>query len=391
MATSPAELIYNLLTHAGQQGINHISKRADKAAGLNAPPALPQMPAFAPPPFPTMGAPGIPAIPTMQAMPVYVPMAMGAGVAAATPEAEKPSKPAKKTHDETTDSRDVVEGSYSDQVADGIACLACTRGHLNGLLAAIESATKAVDAGDVAETRRSTALAALEEARVADDSDAIQKQTAIIHEAEETIAHAERTSRQQYAMAAAEIDAMVAIDWAPDKLEASPPQDVAIIESVRECVMDIRAKIPTPEAISLALGSAKENVRFALSPEFTERDKAEIEARLRIIDKQGNALERGVLLEADDADSEAAATALRKARHTLDDAKAHDKLYTVGTHKQTIKDLEKAAIALTPTPDADQLDAVGQLCQSCSDTFYQAYFLLDPKKTPTPRKTEGTR
>lgn len=333
MPNSPAEVLYDFISHLGQQGASHIGKRMDRAAGIMPPPAF-QVPAFSPPPFP--GIAPMPQVPAMAPMPAWAPTAVGAGVGGAVATAEKaPATTPTPVKPDAEDEQDIVEGSYSDQVADGIACLACTRGHLNGLLAAIESATKAVDAGD------------------------------------------ERKARQQYAMAAAEIDAMTAIDWSPDKLEASPPEDVAIIESVRDCVMDIRAQIPTPEAIGLALGSAKENARFATSPQFTARDKAEIEARLRIIDKEGNALERGILLESDDTDAAEAATALREARHTLDDAKAHDTLYAVATHKQTIRDLETAAIALTPLPTTDQLKAVGTLCQSCSDTFYQAYFLHD--------------
>lgn len=337
MASSPAELLYDFISHLSQQGAAHIGKRMDKAAGLQ-PPQPYQMPPFQPPPFPAM--PTMPGMAPMASIPALVPataMATGAVVAADT----------KKSPEATTDTRDAVTGSYSDQVAQGIACLACTRGHLNGTLAAIESAQKAMAAGD------------------------------------------DQAARKHYAMAAAEIDAMVTIDWAPEKLAMTPEADVAIIESVRDCVMEIRHKIPTPEAISLALGSAKENVRFAISPNFTDRDKAEIEERLRIIDKQGNALERGALLDVDDAESEQAATALRNARHTLDDAKAHDALYAVKTHKRTVKDLEAAAIALTPTPDADHLDAVGQLCQSCSDVFYQAYFLRGgteaiPTRSETP-------
>lgn len=338
MASSPAEVLYDFLSNLGQHTANHIGKRMDKAAGLQ--PSAPtgfQPPPFQPPPFqpgalPTV-ATAIPTMPGIPMVPAWTPMAMGAGAVAggAAAVAEKPAEE-KPAPTETADARDHVEGSYSNQIADGIACLACTRGHLNGLLVAIEEAQKATEAGD-------------------DDS-----------------------ARKHYAMAAAEIDAMVAIDWAPDKLAATRKEDVAVIEAIRDCVTEIREQLPTPEGASLALGVAKENVRFAVSPQFTDRDKAEMQERLRIIDREGNGMERGALLELDGAEAEVAQTELRKARHVLDGAQADGSLYQVKIQKATLKHLEAAAVALTPAPNPDQVKGVAELCQSCSDTFYGAYF-----------------
>lgn len=316
--SSPAEVLWNFLGHLSQTTAQHVGKRLDRAAG------------FQPAPPPWAAGPNTPG-PQWAPMPAPpVPPVLAAGVSGGTGAmvATLPPSP-------WADPRDAVTGSYSDQVAQGVACLACTRGHLNGLLAAVEQAQAAIEAGQ--------------------DEDA----------------------RKYYARAAAEIDAMMVIDWAPEKLAATPPDEVAVIEAIRACVTEIRAQIPTPKGLGLALGSATENVRFAVSPTVTDRDRAEIEARLRIIDKEGNALERGPLLEVEGPEAEDAATALREARHTLDRAKSQGALYAVATHKQTVQDLEAAAVALTPAPDADQLAALGTLCQSCSETFYEAYFRTD--------------
>lgn len=308
--SSPAEALWNFMNQLGQSTAGHIGRRMDNAAGLTPPaPYQPppfQPPAYQPPPYqpPVYAAPAVATAPT----PVTTPA---------------------PTHQDT---RDTVEGSYADQVADGVACLSCTRGHLNGLMAAVEKAQKAVETGR--------------------DEDA----------------------RKHWAMAAAEIDAMVAIDWSPEKLKATPPEEVAVIEAVRECVTEIRSQIPTPIETARALGSAKENVRFAVSPTFTERDQAEIEARLQIIDHDGNSLERGALLDVDHGEATRANRALREARHLIDRAQTQGTLYDVGTHKAIVKELEKASAALTPLPTPEQVDAVGTLCQSCSDTFYEAYF-----------------
>ena len=338
MAGSPAEVLYDFLSHLGQHTASHIGKRMDKAAGIA--PAAPtafQPPPFQPPPFqpgamPTVGA-AMPAIPGIPMVPARTPMALGAGAmtGGAVAVAEKPPE-GKPEASEPEDARDRVDGSYSDQIAEGVACLACTRGHLNGMLVAIEAAQKATDAGD------------------------------------------DEGARKHYAMAAAEIDAMVAIDWAPDKLAATPKEDVEVIESIRECITEIREQIATPEEASLALGVAKENVRFAVSPKFTERDKAEMQERLRIIDRTGNGMERGALLEQDGPEAEVASTELREARHVLDAAQKDGSIYKVSIQKETLKHLEAAAVALTPAPNPDQVKGVAELCQSCSDTFYGAYF-----------------
>lgn len=323
MAGSLTEVFYELISHTGKTAVTHIGKRFDKAAGVESAPAWGAMPPMPP----------LPAMPPMAVLPV----ASGATFAAWPPmsPAPVPTVPVPGSTSEGSppvDARDAVRGSYADQVAEGVACLACTKGHLTGVLAATEKARTALNQGNPEEARR------------------------------------------QWAMAASEIDAMVAIDWSPGKLAASPPEDVEVIESIRACVTTIREQIPVPEGLGLALGSAKENVRFAVSPAFTERDRAEIETRIKIIDYEGNSLERGELLESDSEATEEAASAMREARHVLDRAKTAGTLYQSRTHRETVLQLEKAAVALTPVPEPDQLDALLTICQSCTDQFYRAYF-----------------
>lgn len=318
MATSPAEALWDFVTHLGQNTANHLGKRMDKAAGLT--PLTYQPPTFNPPPFPAGSA--VPGLPTVPTMPPWAPVVAGTSTSSLSTSSAA-----------TPDPRDHVEGSYSGQVAQGIACLACTRGHISGVLAAIDEAQEAVKAGD------------------------------------------DMRARRKYAMAAAEIDAMIAIDWSPDKLASTPKEDVAVIEAVRDCITEIREQLPTPHGAALALGSAKENVRFAVSPQFTDRDRAEIEARIKIIDREGNGMERGALLDGPGGmDAETASKELRRARHALDDAQRDGSLYSAQTHKNAVAHLEAAAVALTPSPTAQQLAALNELCQSCSDTFYDAYF-----------------
>lgn len=325
-----SEVFFEVIGHAMKRGVDHVGSRMDKAAGIG-PTTAYQPPAFQPPPMPTL--PTIPGMSTLPTLPAYVPVTYAGTALGAVAASEQPA-PAKET---APDPRDEVHGSYSDQVAQGIACLACTDGHMNGLLSAVEDAQIAVQSGDEIEARR------------------------------------------QWANIAAEIDAMVAIDWSPDKLAATPPEDVAVIESIRGCIAEIREAVPTPEKAGLALGSAKENARFAVSPHFTDRDRAEIETRLRIIGKNGNGMERGDLLDTQSESAVKAADALRKARHVIDQAHADNTLYAPETHKEVRHHLEQAAIALTPTPTEDQLNAVAQLCQSCAETFYAAYF--DPERS----------
>ena len=107
-----------------------------------------------------------------------------------------------------------------------------------------------------------------------------------------------------------------------------------------------------------------------------------METRVKIVDREGNDLERGVLLDRDDDDATVASKALRDARHVVDRAQTDGTIYEGTTQKNLVKQLQRASAALTPLPTTQQVDAVSALCQSCSDTFYAAYFpmMRDRKK-----------
>lgn len=211
-----------------------------------------------------------------------------------------------------------------------MACLNCTRGHLATAQTALAQAREAVARGD--------------------------------HE----------TARAHWVVAAAEIDAMVALDWAPEKLVATPADDRIIIDAIRPCVEQVRQALPTPPSVATALGAAVVAKRFTNAPRVTARDRAEMAARLQLIDAQGNYAERVLLVTATDPAAQQAAAALRAGRHVLDRAHmagAWDQPETWGAAAQHF---QQAATALTPVPDPEQAQAVATTCAACTADFYGA-------------------
>lgn len=300
------ESLWDFLNNLGKEATTHLRKRADKAAGLT-PDGMPSMPT-------------LPAMPAMPSMPVMVMPTLG-GAAAGAAMAPVPGTKAQPT-----------SGSYSDQVADGVACLSCTRGHLVNAQTAAKKAVQAIDANDPEEARR------------------------------------------QWALVAAEYDALTAYDWAPEKLAQTPEKDLKIVHAVEGCVTTAREMVSTPYEAGLAAGSAAESQRFAMSRTFTERDAAEIIARHMEIDSAGNYLERSALSKDTSVQAKEAKTALREARHTLDRAKAQDKLYDPDIWAEAQAQFEAAAVALTEVPTRDQALALADQCTECATIFYSQYF-----------------
>lgn len=299
--STPINVLWDLVGHAGRTTITHVGKRLDRAAGLDHPPTPPVMPGppvFQPPTFSGPPPTLVPPMPTAQA-----------------------------TRAEPTGT------SYSDQVAQGVACLNCTRGHMATAKMALEQAQQAAAAGDTDGARRG------------------------------------------WAVAAAELDAMVAIDWSAEKLANTPAEDRAVIEAIRPCVQRVRDRLPTPAPVALAYGSAEEAKRFASSTRFTERDAAEIEVRLQTMDEQGNYAERAVLDPADPA-HQAAATALREGRHVIDAAVASGAVYDVQTLALARQYFEAAAIAATPAPGANAAADAARQCTACLEQFHAEFFGL---------------
>lgn len=300
------ESLWDFLNNLGKEATTHLRKRADKAAGLM-PDGMPTMP-------------GLPAMPPMPSMPVMMMPAMGGAGAGAV----MPQMPGRQTQP--------VSGSYSDQVADGVACLSCTRGHLVNAQTAAKKALQALDADDPEEARR------------------------------------------QWALVAAEYDALTAYDWAPEKLAQTPEKDLKVVRAVEGCVTTARGMVGTPYEAGLAAGSAAENQRFAISRKFTERDAAEIVVRHKEIDSAGNYLERSALARDTSPDAKEAKNSLREARHTLDRAKAQEKLYDPDIWAEAQAQFEAAAAALTTTPTREQAQALAAQCTECATVFYGQYF-----------------
>lgn len=313
------DIIETLVGHTVNWAFGRAVRKADQVLGLSPPPALAPLPGL-PPLSALPSSDAIPAIPALSPSPGLSPLEPGG------PSAERPDR------DGADDPRDAVSGSYADQIPVGVACLACTRGHLSGLLAAVEAARNASLQGD------------------------------------------DQMATRQWALAASEIDAMRAIDWHPDKLAATDPADVTVILAIQDQVEAIRRQIPTPERAGLVLGSAKENKRFALSSPVTDRDRAEIETRIQLIDLHGNALERADLVGRRDRAAAEAAEALRHGRHVLDEAQNTAALYRAETYTRAVEQFEMAAEALTPPPSPEEAEALLAQCQACSQAFYGAYF-----------------
>lgn len=309
--TSIIDVGFQILTHAGQVGISHLGKRLD--ATIPRPPEPPQFtpPAWHPPAFQPLG--GSPTLADQHT----------------TAEVTLPRSPMPAAR---------TGQSYSDQVAQGVACLNCTRGHVSTAKTAAERAVQALQSGDATEARR------------------------------------------QWAIVAAEYDALKQYDWDPSKLAASPPEDQAIIAQVRECVAQAREQVPTPESVALSYGSASESERFAVSSRFTERDAQEIHARHQEIDSRGNYAERAELLHDTSPEAQQAKNALREARHVLDRAGSEGSLYRPEVWSQASAYFEQAAVAVTPTPTLGQAEALAAQCASCSEDFYRLYFAKQVSK-----------
>lgn len=319
------EMVHDTAKWLHGRATHHI----DTKVWPKAPPPPPALPAP-----PNLTAPPLPAPPALSPPPPLAPPLLagaavaGAGAATASrPETSPALAPPAAT---AADSG----WSYSDQVAQGVACLACTRGHLATAQAAAQQAVQAVEAGDEAGARRA------------------------------------------WATAAAELDALVAWDWHPDKLARTPAEDRAVVEAVRDCVTRARQQIPTPAALALAFGGAEENRRFASSTRFTERDAAEIELRARAVDLQGNYAERMLLADALDPDTQRAAVALREGRHVLDTASVGGQVYAVDTWTRARTHFGEAAALATPIPGAEAAHALLSQCQRCTEQFYGEYFDL---------------
>jgi hypothetical protein len=302
------DLAYELASHGGKIVISHL---AEVWKGPPPLPSLPALPAMALPPLPALG--GLAGGAVAMERPGPVPISSG------VPSAGAPSS---------------AYGSYSDQVAQGVACLACTRSHLAAAAAATQAAQAAAAQGDTT------------------------------------------TAQAHWATAAAELDVMVLYDWSAEKLANTPPEDRAVVEALRPCVEQARAALPTPQTLAVAYGSLAESVRFAASARPTDRDRAEIAQRREVADGQAAYAERVEFVQ-----DLAVAQALRAGRHVLDGADPYDPRAL----QQAAGHWHQAAAQATPALSAADARAAAAQCGSCKSEFYQRYFqLMQSRHQPPP-------
>lgn len=335
----------------GQLGIRWLNTRGQGSPGA-APPRVDPPPPFAPPPFaaapfarmPDPPTPPDPprivieppkALPAPSAPPSSTPMAVDAPGAAETqsPPVDRQSPiPASEISLATG-----YEGgiSYSRDVAQGIACAACTKDHLATMAGAAKALTHAQAAGD------------------------------------------EAAVRYHLARIAAEAAALERYDWTPEKIAATPPDKLRPVEAVQPAVRDLAAQLPTPPDLALAWGALDECIRFA-EGRPTDRDRQEIATRLADVDEKMNTTERVTLSpewagELDPATVDQARQAIRAARHALEQGDPFD----LATLKPASAQLSRAAVAMTPPLDAEQARQLAARITATQQRFYATYFGLE--------------
>lgn len=225
-----------------------------------------------------------------------------------------------------------AETSYSDQVAQGIACAACTKDHLATMVGASEDLVTKAHQGDEAGVRYALARIAAEAAVL-----------------------------DQY-------------DWAPDKIAATPKDRLVAVEAVQPTIRALQQTLPVPPSLARAWGDCDEALRFAEGAP-TDRDRAEITLRLQDADQQIAYTERVLLAPEhtatmDPATVQQARSSLRAARHILADGNPMDRAVLTQASAQ----LSAATVALTPTVTPAQAQAIQTQLREAKQKFYRAYF-----------------
>lgn len=221
--------------------------------------------------------------------------------------------------------------SYSADVAQGIACAACTKDHLATMAGAAKAMEVAQAAGDTSEVR------------------------------------------YQLARIAAEAQALQRYDWTPEKIAATPPDRLVAVNAVRPAITQLSQQLPTPTDMALAWGATDESIRFTLG-QMTDRDRREIGMRLVDVDEKIGYLERVQLspektqqLPADQVDQ--AREGLRQARHQL-----ADDPYNKENLRQASAQLATVATSFTPELPAEDLHHIADTVRQAQQDFYAAYF-----------------
>jgi len=187
---------------------------------------------------------------------------------------------------------------------------------------------------------------------------------ATMHEAAREAASTDdpEVRRAQLALLAAEALVWQHYDANPERLAATNPHDRAAIEPVARDVRAMLSEIPhAPERALLAWAATSEAMRFASSPQPTERDQTEM--RRRIADVMGWI---GYMESAEREKAGQALDTMRAARHRL----AKD-----GPTPEALEDAEErlrsACIALTPEASPQQAQDIARRMATIRERFFR--------------------
>lgn len=213
--------------------------------------------------------------------------------------------------------------SYAAQIDTSIACLPCLRGHAVGAAAAGERAQAAFDRGDM---------------------DAV---------------------REAIVQAAGEIAAFREWDLTEEKLAATPPDTLRVIQDTLP-VLEQSTQAPAlpPLTVLAAYAGLKETPRFARSAKPTDEDRRQI--ALRVLpalhwcddaERIGLAPEALAKMRPEERKRAAdAADEIRQARHLI--VRADEAPPTAKALEDATAHLFRAAVALTPEPTPEQVQAL---------------------------------
>ena len=218
---------------------------------------------------------------------------------------------------ETSVARISPSTSYASEFDTSVACLPCMRGHVSAINVAANETVACLERGDVEGAKKNLARLAGE---------------AVVFER---------------------------FDMTQEKLANTPPEDLAIIQSIAPQIRSLVQQMPTaPLEVVGAWSAVDESLRFARSSKPTDKDFAEIHERVADAEDLANYAEREVLSPSGAASllpeqKDAAREALqhmRHGRHTLTDAQTLD----LPTLEAISTELEQATVLLTPTPEPEQ-------------------------------------
>lgn len=321
MAIEPMDIVWSSVQKIAHWGIDHVTKRIDQASGLAEPVAAAGNPLSGP-------------LPAALAQPMGEMFAMPALPSLALPSVNAAISP--------TTSPAAPVTSYSDDVAQGIACINCLRQHLGTMQSSAE----------------------------------------------------QLPSPAALARIAAEYHILMRYDLTAEKITATPEPHQTVVKQTVQGLAPIGQQLSTatPQAIALAWGALDESIRFARSNPRTTRDQAEIALRMQDVDAYGSYVERVVLAPEHrpvlkrqfpsytDADWETMANQLREARHTMD----QDPGLSLATLNTASAQFAQVAIILTPKWSAAQSQAFQQSITLVRKQFAQSMLVAMQSKAAAP-------